>query len=122
MLELISVHEPLSWLFLNQERFITKDLKINSMCTVFAESEVTSLIAKGNNRYEIARGLHASVVRRAVSMMKRISITGEIVFAGGVAKNACIRHLLADALNQERKVPDAPHFVGAFGAALLAGD
>ncbi|ETR73099.1 MAG: 2-hydroxyglutaryl-CoA dehydratase, alpha subunit [Candidatus Magnetoglobus multicellularis str. Araruama] len=100
----------------------TKDLKINSMCTVFAESEVTSLIAKGNNRYEIARGLHASVVRRAVSMLKRISISDEIVFAGGVAKNACIRHLLADALEHEIKVPDAPQFIGAIGAALLAGD
>jgi CoA-substrate-specific enzyme activase, putative len=99
-----------------------KGLKINSMCTVFAESEVTSLIAKGNNRYEIARGLHASVVRRAFSMLKRISIAGEIVFAGGVANNACIRHLLADALNQYIKVPDEPQFVGAFGAALLAGD
>jgi len=100
----------------------TKELKINSMCTVFAESEVTSLIAKGQNRYEIARGLHASVVRRAVSMLKRISVSGEIVFAGGVAKNACIHYLLSDALNQEIKVPDDPQFVGAIGAALLAGD
>jgi len=100
----------------------SKDLKINSMCTVFAESEVTSLIAKGHNRYEIARGLHASVVRRSVSMLKRISILGEVVFAGGVANNACIRHLLADALKQEINVPDDPQFVGAFGAALLAGD
>jgi len=99
-----------------------KDLNINSMCTVFAESEVTSLIAKGNNRYEIARGLHASVVRRAVSMLKRISISEEIVFAGGVAKNACIRYLLSEALNQEIKVPDEPQFVGALGAALLAGN
>jgi len=100
----------------------SKDLKINSMCTVFAESEVTSLIAKGHNRYEIARGLHASVVRRSVSMLKRISISGEIIFAGGVANNACIRHLLGDALNQDINVPDEPQFVGAFGAALLAGD
>ena len=92
------------------------------MCTVFAESEVTSLIAKGHNRYEIARGLHASVVRRSVSMLKRISISGEIIFAGGVANNACIRHLLGDALNQDINVPDEPQFVGAFGAALLAGD
>jgi len=98
----------------------SKDLKINSMCTVFAESEVTSLIAKGQNRYEIARGLHASVVRRAVSMLKRISISGEIVFAGGVANNSCIRHLLSEALNHKIKVPDDPQFVGAFGAALLA--
>lgn len=100
----------------------SKDLKINSMCTVFAESEVTSLIAKGENRMEIARGLHASVARRAVSMLKRISINGKVVFAGGVARNVCIRHLLEETLAQEIKVPDDPQMVGALGAALLAGE
>ncbi len=100
----------------------SKDLKINSMCTVFAESEVTSLIAKGENRMEIARGLHASVVRRAVSMLKRISVNGGVVFAGGVARNICIRRLLSESLEQEIKVPDDPQMVGALGAALLAGE
>ena len=100
----------------------SKDLKINSMCTVFAESEVTSLIAKGENRMEIARGLHASVARRAVSMLKRIFINGSIVFAGGVARNICICHLLEETLEHEIKVPDDPQMVGALGAALLAGE
>ncbi len=45
-----------------------KDLTINSMCTVFAESEVTSLVAKGENPNEIARGLHIAVVKRALSI------------------------------------------------------
>jgi predicted CoA-substrate-specific enzyme activase len=66
------------------------DLNISSMCTVFAESEVTSLIAKGNNRREIARGLHASVIRRAAGMINRVSSEGDIVFTGGVAKNPCM--------------------------------
>ena len=52
------------------------DLSINSMCTVFAESEVTSLIAKGADRKEIARGLHLSVVKRAAGMINRVSATG----------------------------------------------
>ena len=51
------------------------DLNISSMCTVFAESEVTSLIAKGNDRREIARGLHASVIRRAAGMINRREIS-----------------------------------------------
>lgn len=100
----------------------SKDLKINSMRTAFAESEVTSLIAKGENRMVIARGLHASVARRAVSMLKRISINGGIVFAEGVARNTCMRHLLAESLEQEIKVPEDPQMVGALGAALLAGE
>ena len=97
-----------------------KDVTISSMCTVFAESEVTSLIAKGQDRREIALGLHNSVVRRAVSMINRVAPEGELVFTGGVARNSCIRSLLANKLNRIVRVPEEPQFVGALGAALLA--
>ncbi|MBW1962483.1 MAG: 3-hydroxyacyl-ACP dehydratase [Deltaproteobacteria bacterium] len=99
----------------------TKNLQINSMCTVFAESEVTSLVARGEDRREIALGLHSSVVHRAVSMLKRVSINGDIVFAGGVARNPCMRRLLEKALDKVILVPENPQMVGAMGAALLAG-
>ncbi len=99
-----------------------KNIRINSMCTVFAESEVTSLIAKGHNRLEIAKGLHASVVRRAISMLKRVTINGKIVFAGGVAQNSCMYQMLVETFDQEIQVPDNPQMMGALGAALLAGD
>jgi len=97
-----------------------KDLNISSMCTVFAESEVTSLIAKGQNRREIARGLHASVVRRAAAMIHRVSAEGDIIFTGGVAKNECMRDLLAEKLGRRVLAPGEPQLVGALGAALLA--
>lgn len=100
----------------------TKDLHINSMCTVFAESEVTSLVAKGENRREIALGLHSSVVRRAIGMLKRVSYDGNILFAGGVAKNSCMCSLLEDALEQKITVPQNPQMIGALGAAILAGE
>ncbi len=99
-----------------------KNLQINSMCTVFAESEVTSLVAKGEDPREIALGLHRSVVRRAVGMLKRVSADNDIVFAGGVAKNPCIRRLLEDTLKRQVLVPEDPQMVGALGAALLAGE
>ena len=98
----------------------TGDLTINSMCTVFAESEVTSLLAKGVSRTEIALALHRSVVRRAVGMLKRISIETPIIFAGGVAQNFCMRHLLELALDLNIHIPEKPQTVGALGAALLA--
>ena len=100
----------------------TKDLRINSMCTVFAESEVTSLVAKGENRRDIALGLHRSAVRRAVGMLKRVSCNGNILFAGGVAKNSCMRNLLQETLEQRIIVPRDPQVVGALGAACLAGE
>lgn len=96
-----------------------KDLQINSMCTVFAESEVTSLIAKGRDRQEIARGLHLSVVKRAVGMLKRVGTQGAIVFSGGVAQNPCMVQMVSDALEQEVLVPEYPQMMGALGAAML---
>jgi predicted CoA-substrate-specific enzyme activase len=95
-------------------------LNISSMCTVFAESEVTSLIAKGQSRREIARGLHTSVIQRAAGMINRVSSDGDIVFTGGVAKNPCMRRFLAETLGRNVLAPENPQLVGALGAALLA--
>jgi predicted CoA-substrate-specific enzyme activase len=99
-----------------------KGLTISSMCTVFAESEVTSLIARGRNRREIARGLHSSVIRRAAGMISRVSSQGDIVFTGGVARNPCMAVLLEKKLGRSILVPDDPQAVGALGAALLAAE
>lgn len=98
------------------------DLSINSMCTVFAESEVTSLIAKGADRREIARGVHLSVVKRAAGMINRVSGAGSIVFSGGVANNPCIRELIAQKLKREVLIPENPQMMGALGAALILTD
>jgi (R)-2-hydroxyacyl-CoA dehydratese activating ATPase len=108
--------------FGRQALLAEKDITISSMCTVFAESEVTSLIAKGQDRREIARGLHSSVIRRAAGMISRVSDQGDIVFTGGVANNACMRDLLAQKLFREVLVPETPQLAGALGAALLAGE
>jgi activator of 2-hydroxyglutaryl-CoA dehydratase len=92
------------------------------MCTVFAESEVTSLIARGNNRGEIARGVHASVIRRAAGMINPVASEGGIVFTGGVAQNPCMVAFLAEKLGRKVLIPEKPQFVGALGAALLASE
>jgi predicted CoA-substrate-specific enzyme activase len=98
-----------------------KGLAINSMCTVFAESEVTSLVARGMDRREIALGLHQSIVKRAAAMLSRVATAdGPIVFSGGVAKNPCLRHLLETQLKRTIWVAADPQMVGAVGAALLA--
>ncbi|NQT55571.1 MAG: 3-hydroxyacyl-ACP dehydratase [Desulfobacteraceae bacterium] len=100
----------------------TNGMQISSMCTVFAESEVTSLVAKGEDRQNIALGLHRSVVRRALSMLKRVTVKEPILFAGGVARNPCMRRLLEEALDTELLVPENPQMVGAFGAAILGSE
>ncbi|KAF5071378.1 2-hydroxyisocaproyl-CoA dehydratase activator [anaerobic digester metagenome] len=97
-----------------------KGVEINSMCAVFAESEVTSLMAKGCDRADIALAIHQSICRRAIGMIRRQNIGFPLMFAGGVANNSCMVHLLREALGEEVIVPETPHFVGAYGAALLA--
>lgn len=106
--------------FSEQALAATSDINISSMCTVFAESEVTSLIGRGQDRQAIARGLHQSVVRRVKTMLNRVSTDGDIVFTGGVANNACMVQFLEEALQRQVLVPPQPQFIGAYGAALLA--
>jgi (R)-2-hydroxyacyl-CoA dehydratese activating ATPase len=67
----------------------TRAEKINSMCTVFAESEVVSLVSQGALRNEVALGIHKSIVSRSAGLLKRVAPTGKIFFAGGVALNDC---------------------------------
>jgi len=98
----------------------TMDIQISNMCTVFAESEVTSLLAKGEDRQDIALGLHRSVARRAAAMLRRVSQEEPVIFAGGVAKNSCMHQLLEHRLGKNIHVPEDPQMVGAYGAALLA--
>ena len=93
-------------------------LKINSMCTVFAEAEATSLMARGSRPQDIAFALHLSVVKRSISMLRRISTTGPIVFSGGVARNPCITELVRREIRGEVLIPDDPDMIGALGAAL----
>lgn len=93
---------------------------INSMCTVFAESEVVSLIARGEDRRSIALGLHQSILNRILALMGRVGFEEKIVFAGGVAKNRCMIHLLERKLGKRMLIPEEPQIVGAVGAALTA--
>lgn len=97
-------------------------LQISAMCTVFAESEVTSLIAKGHSPEDIAMGLHLSITNRVAGMIKRVAAEGDLVFTGGVAYNSCMRELLQKQLGVSVLAPENPQHVGALGAALLARD
>ncbi len=96
-----------------------KELVIHSLCTVFAESEVTSLVARGEDRRSIALGLHRAIARRTAGMVQRVCREGPIAFTGGAARNGCLVRLLQDLLPQRVLVPEAPELVGALGAALL---
>ena len=106
--------------FISSASGAEEEQQINTTCTVFAESEVVSLVNKGISRNEIARGIHRSVVQRSLSLLKRVSAEGELLFAGGVAYNSCICSMIEETLGAKIFVPEDPQIVGAVGAALTA--
>ncbi|MBA4370167.1 MAG: 3-hydroxyacyl-ACP dehydratase [Coriobacteriaceae bacterium] len=93
---------------------------ISSMCTVFAESEVTGLVHRGEDRARIARGLHESVAGRTCTALGRVRARGPLVFAGGVANNAAMVELVRAGFDGDVLVPENAQTVGALGAALSA--
>jgi predicted CoA-substrate-specific enzyme activase len=96
-------------------------VSISSTCTVFAESEVVSLIARGEDSRCVALGLQRAIVDRVGGMIRRVGVRERFVFAGGVALNPCLQQLFAEALGITIAVPDDPQIIGALGAALHAG-
>jgi predicted CoA-substrate-specific enzyme activase len=101
---------------LDAERSVT----LNSLCTVFAESEVVSLINKGEDAHAIALGLHQSVTTRVAGMARRVGVSDRLVFAGGGARNPCLRRLLEERLGLSVTVPEEPQITAALGAAIIA--
>jgi predicted CoA-substrate-specific enzyme activase len=94
--------------------------KISSMCTVFAESEVVSLVAQGEKREAIIAGLHEAISKRIAGMVKQVGLRREVVFTGGVAKNIGMQTGLERALGLKINIPAEPQIIGAIGAALIA--
>ena len=95
---------------------------ISSTCTVFAESEVISLFARGAPKEDIASGIHKSIARRVAGMAKRIGVEPQLVFCGGVAKNSAVKNYLEEELGFEIVIPEHPQLTGAIGAALIAAE
>ena len=93
---------------------------IISSCTVFAESEVVSAVAKGESKMDIISGLNGMVAKRMASLAKTLAVRGDVVFAGGVGRNQQVVELLRERINHRVVVPENPHMVGALGAAVLA--
>jgi predicted CoA-substrate-specific enzyme activase len=101
------------------------NLTLSSMCTVFAESEVVSLIAEGVEVNEIVNGLNRAIASRTAALVKRIApdMNGfKIAMSGGVAHNDGVVRALAWALGTDIQIPQQPDTVGALGAALIARD
>ncbi|MCR4672492.1 MAG: acyl-CoA dehydratase activase [Lachnospiraceae bacterium] len=98
----------------------SKEVSISSMCTVFAESEVISLIAQNTEKADIARGVHRSIAGKSVSLMKRVGLVPGFMMTGGVARNKGVVKEIEEALGAKIYITEDPDIVGAVGAALSA--
>ena len=93
---------------------------INSMCVVFAQSEIISLVARNFDRRDILAGMHLSMAKRIIKMMKKSERTGDILMTGGGALNVGIHKMFENELMKDVYVANYPQFNGAIGAALIA--
>jgi len=94
---------------------------INTSCTVFAESEVVTLVAKKRPKEEIIAGLNEMVAKKVVAMIKLAGTKCDIMLAGGVAMNAGVVRAIERELHRKPVLPPEPNMVGAIGAAISLG-
>jgi activator of 2-hydroxyglutaryl-CoA dehydratase len=98
-----------------------KHLAISSICTVFAESEVVSLVSEGEKLEDILHGINVAIADKTMGLINRLGgLEEEVVMAGGVAKNTGVVAALGESTGVCLKIPAEPQVVGALGAALLA--
>ncbi len=92
---------------------------ISSMCTVFAESEVVSLVAEGSSKETIASGLLHSVCNKTYSLASKIGVEDKVFFSGGVSRNQKLGELLSHKLGTEVISSKESQYLGAIGAAII---
>ena len=106
-----------------QPTLASKELNVANVCTVFAESEVISLVSEGEALEDILYGIHKAIAGRTMGLMNRLGgAEGEVVMTGGVAKNSGVVKALENTLNTKLTIYAEPQIIGALGAAIIASE
>ena len=95
-----------------------EDIKISSMCSVFAESEVISLIAENKEKPDIIHALNNSIAGKTNALLGRVGRESKFMMSGGVAQNIGVVKALEEKIGEELFIPEEPEIVGAIGAAI----
>ena len=95
-------------------------IEITSMCSVFAESEVISLIANNKEKADIADGVCHAIANKASGLLRRVGMEPEFMMTGGVAKNPGVVRAVEEKIGSKLYICEEPEIVGAAGAALYA--
>lgn len=97
-------------------------LEVSSMCATFAETEVISLLAQGQEKSDVAASVHKAVAARTLGLVAQVGKATPTVMTGGVARNPAARHYVEKALKHPIELLGQPQIAGAYGAGLLARD
>jgi predicted CoA-substrate-specific enzyme activase len=97
-----------------------RPVAISTTCTVFAESEVLSWLARGRRMEDILLGVHRSIAQRSFGLLRRVGLEEEIAFTGGVTRNEAMVAVLNELLGTTMRISEESHYMGALGAALFA--
>ncbi len=95
-------------------------IEITSMCSVFAESEVISLIANNKEKADIADGVCHAIASKASGLLRRMGMEPEFMMTGGVAKNPGVVRAVEEKIGSKLYICEEPEIVGAAGAAVYA--
>lgn len=106
---------------MGDEHFKSKEpAQVSSTCTVFAESEVISLLSKEIAKENIIYGVHESVASKACALAHRAGVREDVIMCGGVGQNKGVVDVIAKMLGKPVTVAPNPQLSGALGAALIA--
>ena len=97
-------------------------VKINSLCTIFAQQEIISRLSEGQPLTDILAGVYIAVTTRVVKLARQLKVEPPVVFTGGVAKNSGMVKAMEVVLGIPVLIPEEPLITGALGAAILARD
>ena len=98
----------------------TEKIEITSMCSVFAESEVISLIANNKEKADIADGVCHAIANKAFGLLRRVGMEPDFMMTGGVAKNPGVVRAVEEKIGAKLYICEEPEIVGATGSALYA--
>lgn len=96
-----------------------KPVNISSMCTVFAESEIVSLLAQNVPTGEVAAGILKSIANKSTAMLSRGEIVDTVAFTGGLAKSSELVRMISEIIGKEIFLAEDTQIIGALGAAVI---
>jgi len=97
-------------------------LSINSTCAVFAESEIIGLLGNSHSVEDIVCGVHYSIAKRIVKLVKRVGVKEGIYFDGGPALNGGLVNAIENELSKKIFIPQYPQITTSYGAAIIGID